>query len=122
MVRQTGKKQSGPVTAAVLVFAVIGTFIFSTTPISNNTETENKPYSTGVFAAVIHTIDWLAETNIEYRINRFSSSTLRGGMSCMLMPVETYDAAHYLTALSVHTIESDNFSNTKNVIPLKLRI
>ncbi|MDR2729579.1 MAG: hypothetical protein LBB81_01615, partial [Treponema sp.] len=78
-----GKKQSNHVTAAVLVFAVFGTFVFSTTPISNNTEIANKPYSTGIFATVINTIDWLAETIIESRANKFSSSTLRGGMLCV---------------------------------------
>jgi len=114
------KKQS-PVIAAVLVFAVLGTFVFSTSPISHITETEDNPYSTGLFIPVNCAVDWLAETTAVYRTGKVSSSILRTGMLCMLTPVELYSAGEYLAAFSIH-IKSVDFSNIKDNVPLMLRI
>jgi len=121
MVQPMRKKQSNPVTAAVLVFAVFGTFVFTVTPISYNTKIENIPYSTGIFTPVDHTVDWLAETTAVYRTNRGLYSALRGATLCILIPVDLYSAGNYLTAFFINT-KSDDFSNTKESIPLKLRV
>jgi len=121
MVQPLRKKQSNPVTAVILVFAVFGTFVFTATPITNNIKIENIPHSSGIFTPVDHTVDWLAETTAEYRANRGSFSALRGGTLCMPIPVELFNADECLTAFLIYS-KSNDFSNTKDSVPLKLRV
>ena len=124
MVQSPGEKQPRPIIAAILVFVVLGTLALLSAEIFFGIETGgSKPYSTGIFAPVDHTIDWLAENAITVsRTKKASAPTLRNGLPRVLMLLKIYSATNYFTLLSVHTTNPDYFSTIKNDIPLKLRI
>jgi hypothetical protein len=123
MIRPLRKRQFYPLVAALLVFAVFGSLVFSKAEMSNNFETEGKkPYSKGVFSPFDHTVYWLVEeTSILSKAKKNSFSAMWNGMPRILMPVEI-STAECLSTLSIYITHHIYFSNINNAIPLKLRI
>jgi hypothetical protein len=123
MIQPLRKKQFYPLMAALLVFAVSGSLVFSKAEVPNNFEMgERKPYSKGVFIPLDNTVYWLAEeTSIASKAKK-NSSTIWNGAPRVLMPVEVQSTAECLTILSIYITNHIYFSTINDAIPLKLRI
>ena len=124
MVRSLCEKQPYPIFAAILVLVVLGTFVFPGVEISRDIEMSgNRPYSNGVVVPLDHTVDWLAENTITVnRTKRVSSFSLRSNVPRVVLLYKIHSAVEYSLFSSVHTVNPNYFLNSKNTIPLKLRI
>jgi hypothetical protein len=110
--------------AALLVFVIFGSVVFSRAEAPNNSEIRGrKPYSTGVFIPFAHSVFWLAEeTSIVSKAKKNSSSVLWNGALRALMPADVQSAANGLIIISAYITSHIYFSNINEAIPLKLRI
>jgi hypothetical protein len=123
MIQTLRKKQFYPFMAALLVFAVFGSLVFSKAEVPNNFEMGGKkPYSKGVFTPFDHTIYWLAEETSVVSKAKKNSSSLWNGSPRVLMPVDIQSTAECLTILSIYITSHIYFPNINNAIPLKLRV
>ena len=124
MIQSLRKTQLYPLMAALLVFVIFGSVVFSKTEAPNTSEIRGrKPYSTGVFIPFAHSVLWLAEeTSIVSKAKKNSSSVMWNGAPRALMPVDAQSAAGNLVILSAFITSHIYFSNINEAIPLKLRI
>jgi hypothetical protein len=123
MIQALRKAQFYPLVAALLVFTVFGSLVFSKSETQRNFEVERKkPYTRGAFVPFDHTIYWLAEETCVVTKAKKNSSSLWNGASRVLMPVEVQNAAECLSIFSLYITNHIYFSNINNAIPLRLRI
>ena len=126
MVYKPGKKRTGPAMAAVLAFAIFGTFVFSAARITQDIAGgENKPYSAspnGTYTSVNSSVDWLSvEIKTAGRSGRTSFSPFRNVLQWEFVFSGRFYTDNCLTVFSVQPANHGYFFN-KDTIHLNLRI
>ena len=119
-----GEKWLKSVLMVYLIFAVIGSFAFSTGQ-AFSYEKINRDIlgSSSYFSSMHHTIDWLAEdTPTISKANKHSNPALRNSLLRVFTLTGIIGTAVFLTKSNFKINKNDNFPVIKNLVPLKLRI
>jgi hypothetical protein len=125
MIQPLRKRQFRLLIAALLVFAVFGSLVFSKAepPPRNSEMSGRRPYSKGAFSPFGHIIYWLAEkTSTESKAKKNSSAAMWKGAPGVIMSGGIQGAAECLIILSIYITSRICFSKINNAVPLKLRI
>ena len=123
MVVSSGIKQLPSITAAALIFVIVGAYVLMIADPPDVLEICGKilcPSKVRIFDK-FDCSDWLAENN-DGRSNNTSSISPWNGIFREVLLSATHGADGYLSELSVQTANINYFSDIINNIKIKLRI